>query len=702
MKDLASHLKDLNPEQLAAVRHGQGPLLIFAGAGSGKTRVLTRRIANLIIEHDVRPDEILAVTFTNKAAAEMKHRVSQLFGREQLPIWVSTFHAAGVRILRSYAKYLDFTAQFAIYDSSDTVSALKRVYERLNIDPKMVDLKMVRARIDKAKNDYKFPADIREDKYTPRPLAIMIADIYEEYQAELRSSNAMDFGDLLCNIITLFRLEPKILASFQERFKHLLVDEYQDTNKVQYMLVRMLTEKRQNLCVVGDDDQSIYAFRGANIENILNFKKDYPETKIITLETNYRSTKNILDAANAVISKNQRRQKKKMRTENPAGKSIVYFKGFDEYDEAKFVAQEIAVLFNAGVPASEIAIFYRTNAQSRAIEEALCENTIPYEIYGGHRFYDRKEIKDILGYFRLLLNISDNEAFLRVINTPARGIGATSVAGLISYANREKLPLFVALEKGLKEKAPFITTASRGKFQNFVTLVRELEVDGITAEGILQDRSGTIPASTQGNAIAQLLQEIGTKSGYLQKLKAEDTLESESRLENIYELFGVAAEFGKRSLGNEETPSIKDFLDRAALASDLDKDENKANEEKAEKPETEAELKEELSRKRGKGGTVSLMTLHLAKGLEFQVVFLVGLEEGLLPHVRSFEDREGLEEERRLCYVGITRARSQLYLARAVSRQTFGRSNWYTGEPSRFLEDLPQHLIDHKRKEYWS
>ncbi|MCC6221047.1 MAG: UvrD-helicase domain-containing protein [Deltaproteobacteria bacterium] len=672
------HLQDLNPQQLEAVSHGEGPLLIFAGAGSGKTRVLTRRIANLVIEHGVSPGEIFAVTFTNKAANEMKHRVCSLFSTSGNNLWVSTFHSSCARLLRSHAELLDFTPNFAIYDASDALSLLKRVYKKLNIDPKIVDPRQVAHRIDRAKNQYMFPDDLISDKYTPRPIAELTATIYRQYQKELLSANAMDFGDLICNVVTLFKLEPTLLQQYQNKFRHILIDEYQDTNKVQYLLIRMLAEKHQNICVVGDDDQSIYAFRGATIENILNFRKDFPNAKVVTLENNYRSTQNILKAANAVIARNRTRQKKTLRTTNPAGKAVSFSTSYDEVEEANFVTREILTLRRQGLPISEIAIFYRTNAQSRAVEEMLIANNIPYEIYGGHKFYDRKEIKDIMAYFRLTLNPNDNEAFLRIVNTPTRGLGATSVSALILFANNLNLSLYNALEKAITDGAPFLNNSSRIKFSAFFELLAELKEDSIRTDKILSTTSNSHSHDSKIQAMAKFLHDIAIKTSYIQSLKNEDTPEAEARLENISELCNVGAEFVKTALMENVDVRLNHFIDRTSLASDLDKENTKAQQIRGqEKPKEH----------------VSLMTLHLAKGLEFDVVFMLGMEEGLLPHIRSLASDHEVEEERRLCYVGMTRARKQLYMTRAKSRQTFGRGNWGYTDVSRFVEDLPTDVV---------
>ncbi len=688
------HLKDLNPEQLRAVQHLDGPLLIFAGAGSGKTRVLTRRIANLVLEGRARTDEILAVTFTNKAAREMQERVSSalvengLLGQRrfshQARVWVSTFHSTCSRILRQHAELLNYSPHFAIYDSSDTRSLIKKVYKQLGIDPRSIDPRSVLNRIDRAKNNYRFADSFRddfsEDSYS-QSMSIegsAFAEIYQAYQDQLLQTNAMDFGDLLCNVVTLFTLEPRLLAKYQERFRYVLVDEYQDTNHVQYKLIRMISQTHQNLCVVGDDDQSIYAFRGASIENILSFKNDYPEAETVTLNQNYRSTKNILTAASSVIARNRKRQVKQLRTDNPAGELLRLYVAYDEKEEARYVAEEIVALRSRGVPLREIAVFYRTNAQSRALEEALCGLALPYEIYGGFRFYDRKEIKDILAYYRLLLNPQDNEAFLRVVNTPARGLGASSIAALVNYANSVSLPLLPALEQALSEKLNFVAKGAFKKFQDFFDIIQKLKAETEAINRLYQEiQNETANESgvsvTVRQALAGLIKLIADESRYLEHLEKQDTPEAQSKKENILELCSVALDFSENALLRGEELSLQGFLDRASLASDLDKD---------------------AAAEDSHSGTISLMTLHLAKGLEFDAVFFVGLEEGILPHSRSYEERGAIEEERRLCYVGMTRARKLLYLSRALERHHFGGSSWNGGQVSRFLNEIPEELLE--------
>jgi len=677
---LAPYLADLNEAQLEAVLHGTGPLLIFAGAGSGKTRVLTRRIAHLIGEQHVSPAQILAVTFTNKAAREMRQRIETLFPGRSLQAWVSTFHSTCSRILRRHANLLDFTEKFAIYDSADSLATMKRVYKKLDVDPRIVEPRMVLSQIDRAKNNYEFSDSIRNSFFLGREFAETVAQLFDAYQAELKASNAMDFGDLICNVVTLFKLEPLVLESYQNRFKFILVDEYQDTNRVQYLLIRQLTENNHNICVVGDDDQSIYGFRGASVETILNFRKDFPEAKVITLDTNYRSTGNILAAANAIIKRNIKREPKTMRTPNETGSLISGFRAFDERDEAEFVIRELIGLVAQGIQPQDIAIFYRTNAQSRAIEETLLECGLPYQIFGGHRFYDRKEVKDILGYYRLLLNPKDNEAFNRVINTPARGIGTTSVGALQAFAEKRGISMLEAAKLVAADPQGF-SKALAAKFADFVSLIEILENERHTAEIELSGEGGTASERHQADAIAILLRNIAIKSGYLKQLEQQDAADAEARIENIHELCRVAVDFVERCLEQGVTPSLSDFLDRASLSSDLEKENTLTQNAAPSKLE----------------GHISLMTLHLCKGLEFDTVFMIGLEEGILPHVRSIDERDALEEERRLCYVGITRAKRRLFLCRATDRRSFGRSNWYSGIPSRFLDDLPPELVDDRR-----
>ena len=706
-KDLDLSTVSLNEPQLEAVCHVDGPLLVFAGAGSGKTRVLTYRFANLVQNHGVHPERIFTVTFTNKAAGEMKERIHRLLGTRVSASWISTFHSACVRILRRHAKYMGFGSNFAIYNADDSLSLIRRIMKREKIDPKKIDAKLVRSQIDKAKNAYRDSQWFREHRSRSEFEAGsslvdcgLIADIYDSYQAELLQANAMDFADLLFNVVTLFKLEKDILSYYREHFLYVMVDEYQDTNTVQYLLIRALSDGNKNICVVGDDDQSIYAFRGATIDNILNFKKDFPDAKTVTLDINYRSSSRILEAANALIEKNNNRQPKKMRTNNPQGAAIVGYKGYDEIEEAEFIAQEVSAYINRGGCAGDIAIFYRTNAQSRAIEEAFLENSIAYDIYGGFRFYERKEIKDIMAYFRLLLNESDNQAFLRVVNTPTRGIGANSVGHLQNDSAKKGEAFYASLKSALSDENSFLKGASKKKFQNFVFIIEELKTELSLLQSKLEASSAEVSDFEKCHAFSEFIISIAKKSTYLERLKAEDTPESESRYENILELAEVAAEYINKSLIEEQEPALIGFIERATLSSDLDKENRLSGFAEAQSKEEKAELKSAQSKRISaieERKSVSLMTLHLAKGLEFKIVFLVGLEDGVLPHSRSIDSVQDLEEERRLCYVGITRAKDKLFLSRALVRHHYRHNNYYSGLPSRFLRDLPRDVVEDRQ-----
>lgn len=667
---------------------------MFAGAGSGKTRVLTRRIANLVLSGQARSSEILAVTFTNKAAGEMKSRVRSLMGDHLgsnpaavSRMWVSTFHAMCVRILRMHAENLGFTNNFVIYDSKDSLSAMKRVFKAIGVNPKSIEPKTVLSAIDRAKNSWKDSESIRQETSQFSDMAALTADLFDAYQEELIKCNAMDFGDLLSNTLSLLELDKDICEQLQRKFKFILVDEYQDTNTVQYLLLKKLAGSRKNICAVGDDDQSIYGFRGASIEKILSFERDYPDAKILTLNTNYRSTSTILEVANQVISQNKKRHLKTMSAIKDGGDKVICFKAWNEKYEAQFVVNEILKLLDQGVDLKDIAIFYRTNAQSRAMEESLLEAALPYEIYGGHKFYDRKEIKDILAYLRLLLNPQDNESFLRIINTPARGIGASTINSLQALATKQNQPLLFATREALENpELSRVSKAGLKKLSAFISFFDSLLGDcekarQLLSEELIEADPGEAPQASkvaskreeQFYAVCDVLKNIADKSGYIAFLKKQGSDEANSRLENIHELFSVAFDYVSRHFElSAEFPSLDGFLDRASLSSDLDKDESKV----------EGDQKSSFS-------PLSLMTLHLAKGLEFEYVFLSGLEEGLLPHVRSLEDKSSIEEERRLCYVGITRAKKRLYLSRASDRQTWGSAGFYSGMASRFIEEIP-------------
>lgn len=661
---IPEYLADLNDAQYEAVSTLDGPLLVFAGAGSGKTRVLTRRISHLIAEKRAHPGQILAVTFTNKAANEMRERVLSLLRRPAERMWVATFHSACVRILRAHARELDFTPQFAIYDSSDSLSLMRRVFKHRKIDPKYLDPKTVLHFIDRAKNSFRDPETVRNDSASADPRFEMMVELYAAYQKALHQANAMDFGDLLCNTVSLFRLEKSILAHYRELFRYVLVDEYQDTNHVQYLLLHAISSGHQNLCVVGDDDQSIYSFRGASLQNISRFRQDYLGAKVVTLNVNYRSTKRILRASSAVIARNSNRQAKSLETPNAEGEPINSLAFYSEHEEADFVLREVERLKQQQYAGNQIAIFYRTNAQSRSIEELLCEQGVPYVIFGGLRFYERKEIKDVLAYLRLVLNPKDDDSFLRAINAPTRGLGPTTVARIIEFASAESVSLHEATLRIIESGKGNLSRGVIKKLEGFLNLLGELREIAAQTETLLSEPDDAI---SRFDSIAELIRKIAEKSDYLPRLRQDNTPEAESRIENIYELIAVARDFVERQHSAGSPLTIRDFLDRASLNSDLDNSEASPNEL-----------------------PISLLTLHLAKGLEFDAVFMIGLEEGLLPHSRSLHSQEDLEEERRLCYVGMTRARKRLYLTRALSRRTYARGyGGYSGIASRFLNDLP-------------
>ncbi|RMG45106.1 MAG: ATP-dependent DNA helicase PcrA [Candidatus Dadabacteria bacterium] len=638
----------LNPEQLKGVKHFKGPILILAGAGSGKTRVLTHRIAYLISEYGVRPGNILAVTFTNKATDEMRERLVRMLGRDADKVWVSTFHSAGLRILRENAKKLGYTNDFTVYDAGDSLALIKLVLKELKIDPKKHSPKMFAAAIDSAKNAYINAQEFAKSagSYEER----LTADVYQAYQTRLLDSDAMDFGDLLVNSTRLLKEFPEVRERYQRQCRFVLVDEFQDTNLVQYMLVSLIVEKHKNIFVVGDDDQSIYAFRGADINNILNFEKDYPGTVVIKLEQNYRSTQVILDAANAIIKTNKSRKPKVLWTERKDGAPVYTFTGYDEDDEAEFVAQKILELCKDGRNYRDIAVFYRTNAQSRAIEEALMVHEIPYRIFGGLKFFERKEIKDILAYLRVLVNERDLQSFVRIINTPSRGIGPQTVKAILSLVSSKGVTPLEAARVVAKQKKAV------GKFVELIDKLKE---------------------NIDTSILSDLIRKISIESGYREVLEKSKDPVALSRLENIDELIAIGLE---EPSGEDRTDVIRKFLDRVSLT--------------ASDQRPEEELKDQQADK--EPDYVSLTTLHLAKGLEFPVVFLTGFEEGLLPHFRSIDEPGGIEEERRLCYVGFTRAMDELYLTRAQYR-TVGRisGGGYTRSVSMFGWDIPAECLEH-------
>ncbi len=625
-------LAGLNPAQYDAVLHDGGPLLVVAGAGSGKTRVLTHRIAHLI-EGGLSPFEILAITFTNKAAGEMKHRVGGLVGPVAEKMWVSTFHAACVRILRRDVERLGFPGRFSIYDQADAVRLVGYVIRDLNLDPKRFPPRSVHGTISMAKNENVGPTQFAEQ--AEQIFQRKIGEVYVEYQKRLLQAGAMDFDDLLMRTAQLFREHPDVLASWRHRFGHVLVDEYQDTNPVQNDLVLQLAEEHRQVTVVGDSDQSVYAFRGADIRNILEFEEAFPDATVVVLEQNYRSTQSILDAANAVIARNVGRKPKELWSDKGSGDKIVRYHADDESDEAQFVANELAKLHDHDhMRWGDMAVFYRTNSMSRVIEEFLVRVGIPYKVVGGTRFYDRREIKDALAYLRAIVNPTDEVSVKRIINTPKRGVGDSSIGKLDAWAS-----------------------VNGESFDQAVLRFDEAGVGGRAATGIEKFLVMTTEIRKLQAEPATIIEEALERSGYLAELQNERSVEAEGRLENLSELVGMAREY----------ETVDDFLEQVSLVSDTD------------------DIDEEES-------TVTLMTLHAAKGLEFPVVFLVGMEDGVFPHVRALGDPSELEEERRLAYVGITRAMQKLHLTGAWSRMMHGQTQY--NPPSRFLDEIPSELIN--------
>ncbi len=640
----------LNPPQKQAVETLNGPLLILAGAGSGKTRVLTHRVANLILQRMAGSDEILAVTFTNKAAREMEHRISQLLVQMNYPVyeplWISTFHSFCVRVLRQHVTLLDYKSFFGIYDSNDQLSVIKKVAASLNINDKMYPAKGFQSKINNAKMLALSPDDLERNfkyKYVMDPKSL---EVYKAYEAELKKANSMDFGDLLLKVYDLFRMYPDILEGYQNKFKYIMIDEYQDTNHIQYLLVQLLAKKHRNLCVVGDEDQSIYSWRGADISNILDFEKDFPEAVVIKLEENYRSSRNIVNAATAVIKNNSERKDKTLFTNNPEGERITVREERNEYDEGRFVAKVIQDSVNRGISLQDIAIFYRTNAQSRVLEEQMRTFNIPYKLVGGVRFYERMEIKDVVAYFKVLLNRTDDLSLKRIINVPARGIGKTTIDKLEDFAAEKKLSLFEAIEQAIEQRHFNAGTVS--KLRHFMQL--------------LQDLFAQVHVLNLCDLYAVVLE----RTQYLQRLKEEDSPESAARIENLEELSNALEQF-HRERGEEAT--LQSFLEELALVSDIDS------------------LDQEVA-------SVTMMTLHISKGLEYPLVFIVGMEENLFPSAKSAEggeDGSSLEEERRLAYVGMTRAREKLYLTYARCRRVWGQEQY--NAPSRFLAEIPDPFV---------
>jgi DNA helicase-2/ATP-dependent DNA helicase PcrA len=633
-------LEGLNPEQRAAVEHTEGPLLVLAGAGSGKTRVLVHRIAYLIGVCGIAPEAILAVTFTNKSAGEMRERVEKLLGPDASGLWVSTFHSACVRILRRDAGHLGFSPGFAIYDEDDTLRLVREVLRRHSLDPKVHDPRRLRWRIDQWKNAGLLPAQAYERS---RDLdSELAAELYTTYQRLLAESNALDFGDLLLQTTLLFERFPEVLGYYRRRWQYLLIDEYQDTNRVQYQLVQQLVAEHRNLCVVGDGDQSIYRWRGADVRNILDFERDYPEARVLKLERNYRSTRPILEAASAVVAHNRQRHDKRLWTDREGGEKIELFEAADDREEAQFVVRRILQEVRDHDRAhGDFAIFYRTNAQSRSFEEGLLEYDLPYVVVGGVRFYERAEVKDALAYLRVLVNPADNVALERIANRPARGIGAATLERAGAIAQERGVPLL----EGMRALADSDRGRSGQKLRDFLALLA-----GLAAE---------LRRDLPGEAIARVLDQ----SGYLRALEREATLEAEGRIENLRELVAAADDFTVANAAEAAERSLLElFLDQVALVSDTDGYQQRQD-------------------------RISLMTVHTAKGLEFPVVFLVGLEEGIFPHAASVRDEGGVEEERRLCYVGMTRAMERLVVTWAAERRRFGTRSHCL--PSRFLREIP-------------
>ncbi|GEK33744.1 DNA helicase PcrA [Kurthia sibirica] len=642
-------LKGMNPQQAEAVKTTEGPLLIMAGAGSGKTRVLTHRIAYLVIEKEVRPTNILAITFTNKAAREMRERIDGILGNGTGDrMWVSTFHSMCVRILRRDIDRIGYNKNFSILDTTDQLSVIKSSLKELNIDPKQFDPRTMLNAISSAKNEGVSVADFQAQASANNPYEQAVSKVYDSYQKRLRKNQSLDFDDLIMIAIRLFKEVPEVLEYYQDRFQYVHVDEYQDTNHTQYELVQLLAKKSQNICVVGDSDQSIYRWRGADIKNILFFEKDYPGAKTIMLEQNYRSTKTILKAANDVIKNNSSRFPKELHTQNDDGDKISFYRAYNEKTEAQFVVKTIQeIMLRDNRPAEDFAVLYRTNAQSRVMEEMLVKSNMDYTIVGGTKFYDRKEIKDLLAYLRLIANNDDDLSLARIINEPKRGIGATSFDRIAVNAFEADRTIFDALADvdfmGLPGKATNAAIAFHGMIKR---LTDQQEFMSVT----------------------ELVEEILDKSGYREMLRMDKTIEAQSRLENIEEFLSVTKTFEAQS----EDKTLVAFLTDLALIADIDS----LGKDEEEKP---------------KGAGIVLMTMHSAKGLEFPVVFIIGMEENIFPHSRSLQDQDEMEEERRLAYVGITRAEKTLYITCAQTRTIFGRSSF--NKPSRFIEEIDAEIV---------
>ncbi len=668
--DAAALLEGLNPQQRAAVLHEGPPLLIVAGAGSGKTRVLAHRIAHLLAERSVQPGQVLAITFTNKAAAEMRERVATLVGPRARAMWVMTFHSACVRILRREADKVGMRSSFSIYDAADSQRLMAMVLRDMDLDPKRYNPRAFGHQVSNLKNEL-----VDEETFASRVAQEgthqeqMLAEAYTEYQRRLRQANALDFDDIIMTTVHMFQAFPDVGEHYRRRFRHVMVDEYQDTNHAQYQLVRELVGSEQTrsehgvapseLVVVGDADQSIYAFRGATIRNIEEFEQDYPQARTILLEQNYRSTQTILRAANSVIARNESRRPKNLWSDSGDGARIVGYVADNEHDEASFVARTIDRLTDAGqARPGDVAVFYRTNAQSRALEEVFVRVGLPYKVVGGTRFYERREVKDALAYLRVLSNPTDTVNLRRILNVPKRGIGDRAEACLVALADRERIPFVAALARA--EDAPGIATRSVAAITGFTTILEDL--------GRVRD--------DEDAGVGDLLEAILDRTGYLAELRDSHDPQDETRVENLAELVAVAREFDEARRETGEVVTLEDFLERVSLVADAD-----------EIPDN-AEAEEQ--------GVVTLMTLHTAKGLEFPVVFLTGMEDGTFPHLRSLGDAKELEEERRLAYVGITRARERLHLSRAAVRSAWGAPQY--NPPSRFLDEIPSELLEWERE----
>ncbi len=643
MNAVSPLLEGLNPVQREAVLHTEGPVLIVAGAGSGKTRALTHRIAHLIREEGVSPGSILAITFTNKASREMAERVGGLLGgRVAAGMWILTFHATCSRLLRREHDHLGLPGSFTIYDDGDTERLIAQVLKDLDLDPKRFPPRAISAAIGRAKDQVLSAEEFARhaDNYYEET----VAKVYAAYEQRKRAAGALDFDDLIMECVRLLRDNPEVLRHYQERFRYILIDEYQDTNRAQYQMVNLLAARYRNLCVVGDADQGVYSWRGATIKNLLDFERDYPDAAVFLMEQNYRSTQNILSIANALIEHNQQRKPKSLWTETPGGELAVRFRADDEHEEAMFVAEEVERLVGEeGLRYRDIAVFYRTNAQSRVLEDVFMRSGVPYKVFGGVKFYQRKEIKDVLAYLRLLVNPQDVISFRRAVNTPKRGIGDASVAAVESFARTEGIPVMEAVRR----VDEIVTLAQRAKGAVF---------------GFRQVMDALDHHLTDGAGPARMVEFAAQESGYLAELEEDRTVEAQGRIENLQELAGVAAELMQR----DPDAALPEFLEQVSLVGEQD------------------DFEEEDS-------TVTLMTLHIAKGLEFPAVFMVGLEDGIFPHYRSMTSTAELEEERRLAYVGITRAQERLYLCHAWSRTIFGQTQF--NPPSRFLNELPEELI---------